>query len=60
MFVDAFVFNKPEVLVAKAADRIDDTTGELIDDATRDLIRKQLAAFAEFARRVAKAPAETA
>ncbi len=60
VFVEALVFNKPEVLVAQAAERVDETTGQLTDEATRELIRKQLAAFVTFVHRVAKAPAAAA
>ncbi len=48
VFLDAFVFNRPEVLVAVAQNKFDDKTGELKDDATRDVVRQQLAAFAKF------------
>ena len=57
VYVEALVFNKPEVLVAKAGERIDETTGELTDEATRKLIRKQLSGFVDFVHRVAKQPA---
>ncbi len=52
VFVEAIVFDKPEVMVAEAMDRVDETTGELTDETTRDLIRKQLAGFADFVRRL--------
>lgn len=60
VFVEALVFNKPEVMIAQAASRVDETTGELTDDATRDLIRQQLAGFADFVRRLQAARAEAA
>jgi chromate reductase len=48
VFLDAYVFNKPEVLVAQAQNKFDDKTGELKDDATREVVKQQLAAFAKF------------
>jgi chromate reductase len=48
VFLDAYVFNKPEVLVAQAQNKFDDKTGELKDEATRDVVKQQLAAFAKF------------
>jgi chromate reductase len=48
VFLDAFVFNRPEVLVAQAQNKFDDKTGELKDEATRNVVREQLAAFAKF------------
>jgi chromate reductase, NAD(P)H dehydrogenase (quinone) len=49
VFVEARVFNRPEVIVASAKDKFDETTGKLIDAATRDMVSKQLAAFKQFA-----------
>lgn len=60
VFVEAIVFNKPEVMIAQAASRVDETTGELTDDATRALIRQQLAGFADFVRRLQGVRAEAA
>jgi chromate reductase len=48
VFLDAFVLNKPEVLVAQAQNRFDDKTGELKDEATRKIVKEQLEAFAKF------------
>lgn len=48
VFVEARVFNRPEVIVASAKGKFDETTGRLIDPATRDLVAKQLAAFKQF------------
>lgn len=59
VFVEALPFNRPEVMVAQAQNKIDEATGELTDDATRDLIRTQLAAFAEFVRERLEASAES-
>ena len=46
--VDAFLFGKPEVFVNFAAKKIDENTGELTDQPTKDIIKTQLAAFAKF------------
>ncbi len=50
VFVEALPFNRPEVMVPQVQNKIDEATGELTDDATRDLIRTQLNAFADFVR----------
>jgi len=50
VMLEAHVFNKPEVFVAQANQKIDATTGELTDPPTRDVIAKQLAGFAAFTR----------
>nr|WP_294517933.1 NADPH-dependent FMN reductase [uncultured Rhodopila sp.] len=51
VFLDAFVLNKPEVMVGQVINKVDATTLELSDQATRDFIAGQLKAFAAFARR---------
>jgi chromate reductase, NAD(P)H dehydrogenase (quinone) len=51
VFLDAAVLNKPEVMVGQIMQKVDAGTGELTDQATRDLIVAQLTAFAAFARR---------
>jgi chromate reductase len=48
VFLDALTLNKPEILVANVATRVDEKTGELKDETTRDFIGQQLAAFAKF------------
>jgi chromate reductase len=50
VFLDAIVFTRPEIFVGSAATRFEG--GALTDETTRNLIRQQLAGFAEFARRV--------
>jgi chromate reductase len=50
-FLDARTLNKPEIFVGNAASRLDEKTGEIKDETTRDLIRQQLAAFAAFIER---------
>jgi chromate reductase len=48
VFVEARVFNRPEVIVASAKGKFDETTGRLVDAATRDMVSRQLAAFKQF------------
>jgi chromate reductase len=50
VMLEARVFNKPEVFVSQAPQKIDAATGELTDQPTRELIAKQLAGFAAFVR----------
>jgi chromate reductase len=52
VYLNAFVFNTPEVLVAQAQNKFDDKTGELKDDATRKIVKEQLEAFAKFVERL--------
>jgi chromate reductase len=51
VFVEALVFNKPEVMVGQAQNKVDQEL-KLTDQATRDFIKQQLAAFEKFVRRV--------
>ena len=48
VFLDAMTLNKPEIFVGNCASKFDDKTGELKDDATRNLLRQQLEAFGKF------------
>jgi chromate reductase len=50
--IDAMMFGKPEVFVNFAAKKIDEKTGQLTDDAVKDIIKQQLAAFAKFIKRL--------
>ena len=50
--IDAIIFGKPEVIVNLAAQKFDAQAGTLKDQAALDLIKQQLAAFAEFIKRV--------
>jgi chromate reductase len=50
VMLEACVFNKPEVFVAQANQKIDAATGALTDPPARDIIAKQLAGFGAFAR----------
>jgi chromate reductase len=51
VFLDAFVFNKPEICVGAAQTKFDDKTGELKDEATRTIIKQQLEGFEKFITR---------
>jgi len=55
VFLDAFVLNKPEVMVSQVMTKVDPASNELTDQGTRDFIAGQLRAFATFARRWAVA-----
>src|SRR4029078_12810627 len=46
--IDALIFGRPEVIVTFAPQKFDETTLELKDQPTRDMIKLQLAAFATF------------
>lgn len=48
VFLDALTLNKPEIFIGNCAQRIDDKTGQITDQATKDFIKQQLAAFAKF------------
>ena len=48
VFLNGFVMNRPEVMVAKAAERFD-SEGNLTDESTRQHVTKLLHAFVEFA-----------
>lgn len=50
--IDAQLFGRPEVFVNFASQKIDEKTGEVTDNAVKDIIRLQLAAFAKFIARV--------
>jgi chromate reductase len=50
-FLDALTLNKPEIFVGSVASRVDDKTGEIKDETTRNLIKQQLEAFAHFIER---------
>ncbi|HKI15390.1 MAG TPA: NADPH-dependent FMN reductase [Roseiarcus sp.] len=50
VFLDARALNKPEVIIHQVNTKIDPSTGELTDPATRGFIADQLEAFAAFVR----------
>jgi chromate reductase len=51
VFLNAFVFNTPEIFIGTAQNKFNDK-GELTDDATRGFLGKQLEGFAKFVERV--------
>jgi chromate reductase, NAD(P)H dehydrogenase (quinone) len=51
VFLDARALTKPEVIIPQVNTKIDPSTGELTDPATRGFLADQLSAFAAFARR---------
>ena len=53
VFLDAHVFNKPEIFVGNCASKFDEKTGELRDEVTRNFIQQQLTAFAAFIGKIA-------
>jgi chromate reductase len=52
LYLDAFVLNKPEIMIADAASKIS-ARGELTDETTRRLIVEQLVALQALIQRVA-------
>lgn len=51
VFLDALVFNRPEIFIGMAQNKVNDK-GELTDETTRDFIKQQLEGFAKFITRV--------
>ena len=51
VFVEALVFNKPEVMIGQVQNKVDHDL-KLTDQATRDIIKQQLAGFDKFVRRL--------
>jgi chromate reductase len=50
--VDCVIFGRPEVIVTFAAQKFDEKTLELKDQAAIDLIKQQLGSFEKFARKI--------
>jgi chromate reductase len=48
VFLDALTLNKPEIFIGNCAQRLDEKTGQITDEQTRNFIKQQLAAFATF------------
>lgn len=57
IFTDSFALLQPEVLIPRCADRFD-AQSNLVDQSTRDLVGRQMAAFAAWVRTVNAAAAE--
>ena len=53
VFLDAFVLNKPEIFIGGCAAKLDEKTGAITDETTRNFIKQQLAAFVAFIAQVA-------
>ena len=56
-FLNAFIFETPEVFVGQAQNKFDKNTLELTDQPTKDVVKQQLTAFAKFIRRMKAAAA---
>ena len=54
VFLDALTLNKPEIFVGNCASKIDEKTGEIKDEATRNFIKQQLESFAKFIEKYGK------
>jgi chromate reductase len=50
--IEAFILPRPEIFVTFAPQKIDEKTGKLKDEPTREIIKTQLTAFAKFIERV--------
>jgi chromate reductase, NAD(P)H dehydrogenase (quinone) len=48
VFVEAYVFNRPEVMIPMAKGKFAEAEGELSDEVTRGVIKQQLRAFGQF------------
>ncbi|AHI25017.1 hypothetical protein BGC31_02975 [Komagataeibacter xylinus] len=53
VFLDAYVLNRPEVMIGQAATKFDTERRELTDQGTRDFLVRQINALAELARAMA-------
>jgi chromate reductase len=51
VFLDAYVLNKPEVMVSQIAAKVSSDNGAFSDKATLDFVATQLRTFSTFARR---------
>lgn len=52
VFLDAMVMNKPEFMGGVIQSKVDQQTGEVVDQSTRDHLSGQLTAFGEYIQRV--------
>jgi chromate reductase len=52
VFLEAYVFNRPEVIIAAAKGKFDESNGQISDEPTRGMIKQQLAGFAQFIRQL--------
>ena len=51
VFLDAYVLNKPEVMIGQVMQKVDTAANTITDEPTRDFVASQLKAFSSFARR---------
>ncbi|CEF40063.1 putative oxidoreductase [Acetobacter senegalensis] len=56
VFLNAYVLNRPEVMIGQATGKFDTDRLELTDQKTRDFLVTQITALAELARTVKKPP----
>lgn len=56
VFLNAYVLNRPEVMIGQATGKFDTDRLELTDQKTRDFLATQITALAELARTVKKPP----
>ena len=56
VFLNVLAMNQPEVMIGNAAD-VFDSNGNLIDETTKQFIRKLLESLIEWTHRIAQAPA---
>lgn len=54
VFLDALTLNKPEIFVGNCAAKLDEKTGEVKDETTRNFIKQQLESFAKFIEKFGK------
>lgn len=52
VFLDAMVMNKPEFMGGVIQNKVDQKTGDVVDQSTREHLAGQLAAFAKYIQRV--------
>ena len=51
VFMNALIVNRPEVMIGSAATRFDEQ-GNLVDEATREIVRTLLVSLADWTRRL--------
>src|SRR5579883_3658659 len=52
VFLDALTLNKPEIFIGGCAAKIDEKTGAIVDETTRNFINQQLVAFVKFIEQI--------
>jgi chromate reductase len=51
VFLDAYVLNKPEIMIGQVMQKVDAMTNTVADEPTRDFVTSQIKTFSSFARR---------